>query len=116
MRAYISVLAKSFSTAGLLVGILFFAASLTPSLMPRSFLVQGALSGFCAALGYGVGVATVWLWRYLEIPVPRARAQKGRQMDCCHFVHRNSWHLPVEGCRMAKHSAEPHGAWAGRKR
>ena len=76
MKAYISVLAKSFSTAGLLVGILFFAASLTPSLMPRSFLVQGALSGFCAALGYGVGVAAVWLWRYLEIPVPRARAQK----------------------------------------
>ncbi|MEK1887321.1 MAG: alpha/beta-hydrolase family protein [Phyllobacterium sp.] len=71
-----SVLAKSFSAIGLFVGILFFAASLTPSLMPRSYLVQGALSGFCAALGYGVGVAAVWLWRYLEIPVPRARIQK----------------------------------------
>jgi uncharacterized membrane protein len=76
LKAYIPVLAKSFSAVGLLVGILFFAASLTPSLMPRSFLVQGALSGFCAALGYGVGVAAVWLWRYLEIPVPRARVQK----------------------------------------
>ncbi len=76
MKAYISVLAKSFSAVGLLVGIVFFATSLTPSLMPRSFLVQGALSGFCAALGYGVGVAAVWLWRYLEIPVPRAPVQK----------------------------------------
>ncbi len=76
MKAYMSVLAKSFSAIGLLVGILFFAASLTPSLMPRSYLVQGALSGFCAALGYGAGVAAVWLWRYLEIPVPGARVQK----------------------------------------
>ncbi|UGY11391.1 alpha/beta hydrolase [Phyllobacterium pellucidum] len=76
MKAYLAVLAKSFSAIGLLVGILFFAASLTPSLMPRSYLVQGALSGFCAALGYGVGVACVWLWRYLEIPVPRARVQR----------------------------------------
>ncbi|MBZ9655994.1 alpha/beta hydrolase [Phyllobacterium lublinensis] len=72
-----SVLAKSFSAIGLLVGILFFAASLTPSLMPRSYLVQGALSGFCAALGYGVGVAMVWLWRYLEIPAPSRRIQRG---------------------------------------
>lgn len=44
--------------------------------MPRPYVVQGALSGFCAALGYGVGVGVVWLWRYLEIPVPRARIQK----------------------------------------
>jgi uncharacterized membrane protein len=74
VKAYMSALAKSFSAVGLLAGILFFAASLTPSLMPRSYLVQGALSGFSAALGYGVGVAAVWLWRYLEIPVPPARA------------------------------------------
>ena len=45
-----------FSTVGLLVGTLFFAASLTPSLNPRSVLVQGVLSGFCLAAGYGVGV------------------------------------------------------------
>ncbi len=69
-------MAKSFSAVGLLGGIMFFAASLTPSLMPRSYLVQGALSGFCAALGYVVGVLCLWLWYYLEIPVPSTRFQK----------------------------------------
>jgi uncharacterized membrane protein len=66
----------SFSFVGLIVGVLFFAASLTPSLMPRTYLVQGVLSGGCAALGYGCGILLVWLWRYLELPVPRARARK----------------------------------------
>ncbi len=63
----------SFSTVGLLVGTLFFAASLTPSLIPRSFLMQGILSGFSFAAGYGIGVFGLWLWTYLELPQPRER-------------------------------------------
>ncbi|NGN40452.1 hypothetical protein G6N74_05195 [Mesorhizobium sp. CGMCC 1.15528] len=63
----------SFSTVGLLVGTLFFAASLTPSLIPRSFLMQGILSGFSFAAGYGIGVFGLWLWSYLELPQPRER-------------------------------------------
>lgn len=63
----------SFSTVGLLVGTLFFAASLTPSLIPRSFLMQGILSGFSFAAGYGIGVFGLWLWTYLELPQPRDR-------------------------------------------
>lgn len=61
----------SFSTVGLLVGTLFFAASFTPSLIPRAYLVQGILAGFAAAAGYGAGVFASWLWAYLELPVPR---------------------------------------------
>jgi uncharacterized membrane protein len=53
---------------GTLLALLFFAASLTPSLMPRSYLVQGLLSGICAATGYVIGVFLSWLWRYLELP------------------------------------------------
>src|SRR5262245_44272888 len=63
----------SFSTSGLLLGTLFFAASLTPSLLPRSFLTQGVLSGFSLAAGYGVGVFGRWLWAYLELPQPKGR-------------------------------------------
>lgn len=63
----------SLSTPGLVLGFIFFAASLTPSLMPRSFFVQGALSGIAAAVGYFFGVAFVWLWKYLELPIPRER-------------------------------------------
>lgn len=52
---------------------MFFAASLTPSLIPRNFLIQGALSGLCFAIGYGLGVAWRWLWGFLELPGPRQR-------------------------------------------
>ena len=64
---------KSFSVSGLLVGTLFFAASLTPSLIPRTLLAQGVLSGVSLAAGYGVGVLGHWLWRYLELPDPGPR-------------------------------------------
>ncbi len=65
---------RSFSTAGLLVGTLFFAASFTPSLIPRAYGVQGVLAGVSFAAGYGVGVFSAWLWAYLEFPQPESRA------------------------------------------
>ena len=77
VRARISAIARSFSTVGLLLGILFFAASLTPSLMPRSYLIQGVLSGGCAAFGYGIGYFLQWLWAYLELPLPSLRTRRG---------------------------------------
>lgn len=58
----------SMSAVGTLLALVFFAASLTPSLMPRSWLIQGLLSGTCAAVGYMIGVFIGWLWRYLELP------------------------------------------------
>lgn len=63
----------SLSAAGVLLGTLFFIASLAPSLLPRSFVLQGALSGCSLAVGYGVGVLLAWLWAYLELPLPPAR-------------------------------------------
>lgn len=65
-----------FSYVGLVVALLFFAASLTPSLLPRHFAVQGILSGFALAAGYGVGVFLVWLWRYLELTRPSAQVER----------------------------------------
>ncbi|HSM28354.1 MAG TPA: alpha/beta-hydrolase N-terminal domain-containing protein, partial [Thioalkalivibrio sp.] len=64
------------SIVGLLVGAVFFAFSLTPSLLPRPFLVQGVISGLSVAAGYGLGVAGLWVWRYLELPEARARAAR----------------------------------------
>jgi uncharacterized membrane protein len=43
------VMLRSFSGIGLMIGTLFFAASLTPSLVPRSPVIQGVLGGFCLA-------------------------------------------------------------------
>jgi uncharacterized membrane protein len=64
------------SAAGSLVAGLFFAASLTPSLLPRTFALQGVLSGLSLAAGYGVGVFGGWLWSFLELPQARGRARR----------------------------------------
>ena len=70
------VFERRFSRVGLVVGGLFFAASLTPSLMPRSSAVQGAVSGIALALGYGIGAGGSALWHYLQIRTLRGRARR----------------------------------------
>ena len=52
--------------AGLAFAIGFVCLSLTPSLLPRSPLAQGVVSGAAAASGYGVGVFLAWCWRGLR--------------------------------------------------
>ena len=64
---------QSLSGVGLVLGALFFAAALTPTLVPRSYLNQGALAGGCFAIGYAGGVLWRWLWHYLELPEPSSR-------------------------------------------
>ncbi|HEY4191497.1 MAG TPA: alpha/beta-hydrolase family protein, partial [Mesorhizobium sp.] len=75
-RQWIVRYGYSFSMTGLLLGTLFFAASLTPTLIPRNYLTQGVLSGLSTAAGYGLGFFLRWLWRYLELPEFPARTQK----------------------------------------
>ncbi len=58
---------ETMSIVGVLLGTLFFAASLTPTLLPRTAIMQGALSGVSFAAGYGIGVFCAWLWSYLGI-------------------------------------------------
>ncbi len=65
----------SFSITGLVLGTLFFAASLTPSLLPRTYVTQGLLSGIAMGCGYGLGVFLHALWRWLELPEPTGRAR-----------------------------------------
>jgi uncharacterized membrane protein len=64
---------QSLSGVGIFLGTLFFAAALTPTLVPRNYLTQGALAGACFAIGYGTGVFWRWLWHYLELPEPSER-------------------------------------------
>jgi uncharacterized membrane protein len=64
------------SIGGVLIGTLFFAFSLSPSLLPRPPIVQGVLSGISFAIGYGIGVALVRLWRFLELAVPAPPARR----------------------------------------
>ncbi|WP_159842204.1 alpha/beta hydrolase [Nocardia sp. CY41] len=60
---------------GLVVATVFFALSVTPSLLPRDWLFQGLISGINAAIGYGAGCLLEWLFRLwvrprLKIPPP----------------------------------------------
>ncbi|GAB4584778.1 alpha/beta hydrolase [Nocardia sp. IFM 10818] len=48
---------------GLLVAAIFFAWSVSPSLLPRSWIFQGLVSGVTAAIGYGVGCVLAWAFR-----------------------------------------------------
>jgi uncharacterized membrane protein len=45
--------------------------SFTPSLLPRSGVIQGVVWGITAAIGYGVGVNAAWIWRAFADREPR---------------------------------------------
>ncbi len=62
--------------SGLFVAVIFVAFSMTPSLLPRSPLFQGLLSGVVFAFGYGIGCFLLFLWQYLELPKLKGRALK----------------------------------------
>ncbi|ABM60879.1 alpha/beta hydrolase [Halorhodospira halophila] len=64
------------STVGLLLGTLFFAFSLTPSLVPRPFAFQGVLSGLSLTAGYAIGAGLSTLWHYLQLPELRGRLER----------------------------------------
>lgn len=72
-NAFWDLLAHHFSMPGLLVGSVFFTLSLTPSLLPRTEIVQGILSGCCFAVGYGIGNLGHWLWGFLGLHMPPGR-------------------------------------------
>ena len=69
-------LLRQLSTTGLLLGTLFLAFSLTPSLLPREFLAQGIISGLSFSAGYALGFAGHWLWSYLGFPDPGRRTER----------------------------------------
>lgn len=52
---------------GGIFALVFLLFSLLPSLLPRTWLIQGVVSGFSMAIGYGLGLATSvsirWLFR-----------------------------------------------------
>ena len=52
---------------GIVFGALFFCLSLTPSLMPRGWLLAGLIGGLNAAIGYGIGVVIGRLLRALAL-------------------------------------------------
>src|SRR3954463_6981482 len=50
-----------YTWSGTLGAVLFGCASLTPSLLPRGWLLQGLIAGLTAAIGYALGGAVAWV-------------------------------------------------------
>jgi uncharacterized membrane protein len=65
------------SLPGSWVAVVLAALSFTPSLLPRSGLFQGTVTGVTAAIGYGLGVVGAWVWREFadrDARVPSSRS------------------------------------------
>lgn len=64
----IGTLTPMLSVRCVLLGILLFAASMTPSLIPRGPIVQGILGGILISLGYLFGRTAELIWRAADMP------------------------------------------------
>jgi uncharacterized membrane protein len=60
-----------YTLPGAWVALVFACLAFTPSLLPRSALLQGIVCGINAAIGYGAGVAGAWVWRAFADRDPR---------------------------------------------
>nr|WP_239591595.1 alpha/beta-hydrolase family protein [Mycolicibacterium tusciae] len=55
--------ASTLHPVGLSLALLFFAWSMSPSLLPRAWFLQGVAAGISVAIGYGLGCAVAWVIR-----------------------------------------------------
>ena len=60
-----------YTLPGAWVALVFGCLAFTPSLLPRTALLQGVVCGITAAIGYGLGVAGAWVWRAFADRDPR---------------------------------------------
>jgi uncharacterized membrane protein len=60
-----------YTLPGAWMALIFACVSFTPSLLPRSGLVQGVVCGITAAIGYGFGVWGASIWRAFVDRDPR---------------------------------------------
>lgn len=88
------------SPMGLVVGAIFFALSLTPSLLPRTPLIQGILSGCIFAIGYAIGAILEWIWAYLGLNLP----ERG-------WVRAMKWGVAVACALLVAAFLFLHGGW-----
>jgi uncharacterized membrane protein len=65
---FVKTIFKRPSSIGIMLGMVFMALSLTPSLIPRAWTVQAAVAALSFLCGYGIGVGLNALWRYLQLP------------------------------------------------
>lgn len=58
---------RALSAVGLVGALLFFVGSLTPSLLPRVWYLQGFATGICTVLGYATGTTLEAVFRWMGL-------------------------------------------------
>ncbi len=66
----------SYTLPGSWVALVFICLTFTPSLLPRTAVFQGLVSGITGAIGYGLGVLGAWIWRQFADRPARPARQK----------------------------------------
>ncbi|WP_420376971.1 alpha/beta hydrolase [Rhizobium skierniewicense] len=74
---WISRLVIPLSSTGIVFGTVLLCASLTPSLLPRTYVMQGVLCGFSFAIGYLIGVFLKDVAIYLGLRQPSRHNKRG---------------------------------------
>ncbi|MGI3211814.1 alpha/beta hydrolase [Roseovarius tibetensis] len=78
LRSILRGVLRPVSAVGLLVAVIFFGLSVTPSMVPRSPELQGALGGLIAALGYLIWWLAACLLAWLGLWSERRVSRPGR--------------------------------------
>ncbi|GAA0912410.1 alpha/beta hydrolase [Nonomuraea longicatena] len=82
------VVRRRLGFGGTLLAALFFCASLTPTLLPRPWVMQGLMGALAAAIGYAVGASAGALGRAL---IPYRLPERGRVP---------AWRVMLAGCAL----------------
>lgn len=69
---------------GLVGALIFFALTLTPTLIPRSWRLQGLLAGLTAAIGYGLGS---WISKLARKRVLKNEPKKSTKKMCWQILY-----------------------------
>ena len=75
MRRKVHWLFRRLCFGGLAGALLFFCLSLSPSLLPRGYVLQGIISGVTAVIGYGLGSAASAITRKIQSAEPQPRTK-----------------------------------------
>lgn len=74
---WIRHLGMPLSSTGIVFGTVLLCVSLTPSLLPRTYVMQGVLSGFSFGIGYLIGILVKDVAIYLGLPQPSRHDKRG---------------------------------------
>ncbi|WP_430867222.1 alpha/beta hydrolase [Demequina aurantiaca] len=75
-RSWRYIISPRFNRIGLLSALLVTSLSLVPSLLPRTPMMQGLVTGVAMVLGYGLGAGLRALWRFFELPIIPTRVRR----------------------------------------